>query len=219
MFIKNIYSAIALGVLVFFIACSDEGREVQQKPISHVNTLVGDYESDEGDLKITATEGMVLFNLLVVADTGRTGTLEGELILNKSKGIYKNKDQDCDIAFHFSNKQVKLLQKGSCEMGMGVSATGTYKAVNKTNTPAIIGKIGDSLGSLFYGKDASTYKKYCKPGMEEESGEIICKTKKHSGDDNTELVHIFSGEYAGPDGVLPPLSIAKEFQISLTRTK
>ncbi len=220
MFVKNIPYALVIGVAFFFIACNDSGHNTTQitnSQVSNFKNILGKYESDEGDLEITATEGMVLFNLLVVADTGRIGTLEGELILNKNKGIYKNKSQDCKIEFTFSNKHVKVLQKGSCEMGMGVTATGTYKSIKQTNSTIVIGKIGDSLGSLFYGDNVSTYKKYCKAGMEEESGKIICKARDKSGKDRNDIVHIFSGNYAGPDGVLPPFETAKKFKISLTK--
>ncbi len=89
--------------------------------------ITGKYASDEGDLEITATEGAVLFKLLVVSATGRTGDKEGEMELKGNVGIYKNESQDCSLQFKFSNKQVEVLQEGSCEMGLGVTASGTYK--------------------------------------------------------------------------------------------
>ena len=192
-------------------------QETNNNELSNLEDIIGKYASEEGDLEVTATEGMVLFNLLVVSDIGRTGDLEGEMILYKNTGIYKNKSQDCSLQFNFSNKQVKVTQEGSCEMGMGVTATGIYKSMSGANAASVIGKVDDSLGSLFYGKNESIYKKYCIAGMEEESGKIICRARERSGKDSHTIVHIFSGAYSGPDGELPPFDIAKKFKISLTR--
>lgn len=214
-------------VVVLLAACqadSDSGAETDSSyQLASSNSaknrqeITGKYASDEGDLEITITEGMVLFKLLVVSATGRTGDMEGEITLKNNMGIYKNEFQDCYLQLEFKRNQINLTQEGSCEMGLGITATGIYKSMSEINAASVVGKIGDELGSLFYAEDNETYKAYCHHGMEEESGNIICKARLISGEDSNGITHIFSGEYSGSDGELPPLDIAKIFKIYLTR--
>ncbi len=83
-------------------------------------------------------------------------------------------------------------------------------------TPATEGMIGDRLGSFIWGGDEKTYREYCLPGMEEWSGKIICKTRDVVRDDTKHIRHVFSGDYEGPDGELPPLNAAGKFTIEAT---
>jgi len=102
-------------------------------------------------------------------------------------------------------------------MGLGVSATGVYKSIAEKIANSVIGKVGDELGALFYAENDQTYKSLCSTGLEEESGGILCKAKLKSGEDSHDIIHLFFGEYSGPDGELPPLNIAKKFKLSSTR--
>jgi len=196
---------------------TENNQTTNENDLPDLENLTGKYASDEGDLKMTVTEGMVLFKLLVVSATGRTGDMEGEMVLKGNTGIYKNESQDCNLQFKFTNQQVEVTQEGSCEMGLGVTASGTYKSMSEANAASVIGKVGDSLGALFYAENETSYRKYCEAGMEEESGNIICKARLKSGEDSNNIVHIFSGKYAGPDGELPPLNVAKGFKLLVTR--
>ncbi len=206
----------SLLMLLLLSACEAGEKTSAPKESSTPVVTAGKYQSEDGDLEIKVTEGMILFDLLVVSKEGRTGEMKGEIALKENRGIYENKSQDCLMKFQFEKERIEVQQEGSCEMGMGVTATGSYKSVAKKNANLVIGKVGDSLGSLFYGKDEKAYKKYCHAGAEEESGKILCKAKfKDKKESN--IIHIFSGEYNGPDGVLPPLEVAKKFTISQTR--
>jgi hypothetical protein len=82
--------------------------------------------------------------------------------------------------------------------------------------PAVEGMIGNSLGFFIWGVDENTYRKYCIPGAEAWSGKIICRTRDAARSDTKHIRHVFSGEYDGPDGELPPLDVAKEFVIEAT---
>lgn len=82
--------------------------------------------------------------------------------------------------------------------------------------PMVQGMIGDKLQSFIWGGDEKTYRQYCVPGMEEWSGKIICKTRDGSRADTKHIRHVFSGDYSGPDGELPPLNAAKAFTIEAT---
>ena len=184
-------------------------------------TLDGKYASGTGDLDIQLTEGMVIFNLLVVTDQGRTGEASGEIILNddptNAGGIYKNDEWDCVLEFGFAAGEVSVMQQGGCGMGMGVTATGTYVSRSGANAALVEGEVGQPMSELFYSADEATYRQYCQAGMEENSGRIVCVAREKTGQDSADIVHIFEGEYAGPDGDLPPLEIAKGFTILETR--
>ncbi len=207
-------------------ACQEENAHTDSAPIAsraqevankHAEITPGKYQSSTGDLEITVTEGMTLFDLLVVSEAGRTGQVQGEITLKDNKGIYSNSSQDCEISFEFHGNSIDINQKGSCEMGLGVTSTGIYQSVAKRNASQVIGETGDELGSLFYAENEDTYRSYCYPGMEEESGSIVCRARLKSGSDNPNVVHLFHGDYNGPDGQLPPLDIAKKFKIYSTR--
>ncbi len=219
---------IIFFVMIFIISCQSESSKDFRKIISYEHKLLNDmgyadiipgrYQSDDGDLKIEVTEGMILFDLQVVSKAGRTGELKGEIEQQRNNiGVYYNESQDCLIQFKFQKNSIVLTQEGFCEMGLGVSATGIYKSIIERNSASVIGQIGDELGSLFYAEDEKTYKTYCHPGMEEESGDIVCKARLKSGKDSGSIVHLFQGKYNGPDGLLPPLNAAKKFKIYLTR--
>lgn len=177
----------------------------------------GKYESEDGDLEITTSEGDTYFKLLVVSSKGNTGEVEGTIKIENNEATYENKEQDCMLQFKFEEKDVSITQDGSCEMGQGVTATGVYKSKAEANSASVTGKIGDSLGDLFYSESETTFKKYCKAGEEEDSGKILCIARDKTGKDSSTIIHTFTGEYEGPDGELPPLSIAKKFTLSSTK--
>lgn len=188
-------------------------------PEFDISQLDGKYASENGELDIQMTEGMVIFNLLVVSEQGRTGEAAGEVILNNDLkgGRYHNPENNCSIVFSFAHEQLTLDQQGTCDMGMGVTATGDYHSQALANAARVEGETGQTLGSLFYATDDVTYQQYCQAGMEEYSGRIICIAREKSGKDSSDIVHIFAGDYAGPDGELPPLDTAKGFSIVETR--
>ncbi len=181
---------------------------------SYISNITGKYASNNGDLEIAYSEGMLFFELLIVTNKARIGQVDGELTLKGNSAIYKKKN--CSLKFLFSKKKVSIIQKGTCDMGLNVTATGIYKSMTEANAKLVIGKIGDTLSSLFYAKSEAIYKKYCSAGVEENAGNIICEARKKTGKDSGNIFHIFSGEYNNFDGKLPPLSIAKKFKIIST---
>lgn len=177
----------------------------------------GKYESEEGELEITTSEGETYFKLLIVNAKGNTGEVEGIIEIKDDIATYKDKEQDCMLQFKFAEEEISIIQDGSCEMGLGVTATGLYKSKTMANSASVIGKVGDTLGDLFYSESETTFKKYCKAGEEENAGNILCIARNKSGEDNPTIIHTFTGEYEGPDGELPPLSIAKKYTLLSTK--
>ncbi len=92
----------------------------------------------------------------------------------------------------------------------------TIRVTGRDIVPLVEGRIGDVLGSFIWAADQKRYTAYCAPGMEGDSGKIICKTRTASKDDTSHIRHVFSGDYQGPDGELPPLETAKKFKIVAT---
>ena len=181
-----------------------------------IKGVTGKYATKDGNLEITYSEGILYFELLIVNKKAHTGELEGGIVLKNNTAVYSSKEPECKIEFKFAPKEVKITQYGGCDMGANITATGTYKSMTKVNARMVIGKVGDTLGSLFYAESEKTYKKYCHVGVEENYGNIICKARKKSGEDSAHIVHIFSGDYDGAMGVLPLLSVAKKFKIIST---
>ena len=183
-----------------------------------IKSITGKYATEEGHLDITYSEGILYFELLIVNKQAHIGEVEGGIVLKNGTAVYNSKEPKCKLKFKFADKEVKITQEGGCDMGANVTATGTYKSMTEANAHMVIGKVGDSLGSLFYSESEETYKKYCHAGVEENHGNIICKTRNKTGEDNTNIVHIFSGKInnALEYEALPPLSIAKNFKIVST---
>ncbi|MDQ7016385.1 MAG: hypothetical protein Q9N68_08420 [Gammaproteobacteria bacterium] len=90
---------------------------------------IGTYGNANSDLEIRFSEGIWSFLLLTVSERGRTGDLEADFALDGEQGQYKNSQKNCDIRFQFLQQLVVLEQMGSCEMGMGVNASGEYALV------------------------------------------------------------------------------------------
>ena len=199
------------------VECINDVTNERISELSKNSSKDGKYESEDGDLEITTSEGDTHFKLLIVNTKGNTGEAEGDIEIKNDVATYKNKEQDCTLQFEFTEKKVLITQEGSCEMGLGVTATGLYKSTSEANAASVIGKEGDSLGDLFYSESETTFKKYCKAGEEENSGKILCIARNKSGEDSPTIIHTFTGEYEGPDGELPPLSIAKKFTLSSTK--
>jgi len=194
---------------------SELSSKLSSKPV--LSSKDGKYESEDGELEITTSEGDTYFKLLVVNAKGNTGEAEGSIEIKDDAAKYKNKGQDCVLQFKFVEKDVSITQDGTCEMGLGITATGLYKSMAAANSASVLGKVGDSLGDLFYSESESLFKKYCKAGMEENSGNILCKARNKSGEDSATITHVFTGEYEGPDGELPPFSVAKKYKLSSTK--
>ena len=225
MYKKKLFVLFGSFLLISCNGVTKEGQEDFDKNakinMSHETVLLhdnfdinGKYATDNGELEIVNSEGIVYFKLLVVNSEGRTGEAEGELIVESNVAIYEA--ENCKLKFAFTDKKVTVTQKGMCEMGLNVTASGVYKSITEHNSLSVIGKVGDYLGSLFYSESESIYKKYCEAGMEENSGNIMCKARNKSGTDSADIAHTFSGIYEGTDGELPPLSVAKKYKILST---
>ncbi|MEN8221535.1 MAG: DUF1131 family protein [Pseudomonadota bacterium] len=92
----------------------------------------------------------------------------------------------------------------------------TIRVVSQKVTPMVEGKIGDKFDAFIFSISDKIYRKYCVAGLESDSGSVICKTRTASRDDTSHIRQVFSGEYQGPDGELPPLEVAKNFKIVST---
>lgn len=107
---------------------------VENKEFVQTNTsldsigFAGKYVSEEGDLEIVVSEGKTTFKLIAVSSNGRTGDVEGKMIFKNNSAKYVNEDLDCNLQFKFVSGGVEVLQEGSCEMGLGVTASGFYKS-------------------------------------------------------------------------------------------
>lgn len=213
MYIK-LSSIVASILLVSCNGALHETKTDAAAPFAESLDIDGKYATDKGNLEIITTEGDVYFKLLAVDSTGRTGDARGILSVEGNKAIYTA--EDCELVFQFTLDKVDLTQTGRCGMGLNVDASGTYRSTAAANAASVVGKVGDALGALFYAQNEATYRNYCVAGMEENSGNIICKARKKTGQDSDTIVHIFSGTYAGPDGELPPLSVAAKYKIIAT---
>ncbi len=100
---------------------------------SACDSVLGKYVNEWGDLEITRVDGRLHFSLLTVSARGRTGESEGEIVFDGKTGVYKNIRQECEMRFQFTPPQIVLEQIGSCEMGMGVTATGEYRLSTPSN--------------------------------------------------------------------------------------
>ena len=203
-----------------------ESRIDELDLITHesIKSITGKYASKDGDLEITYSEGILYFKLLVVTENAHIGEAEGEIVLRNNTAVYINEKpefemDECKLEFTFAPKEVRITQEGICGMGLNVTATGLYKSMTEANARMVIGKVGDSLGSLFYAESEATYKKYCHAGVEENYGNIICMARNKSGEDRSDIVHIFSGKdrKVMDYEALPPLSVAKKFKIISTK--
>lgn len=98
--------------------------------------------------------------------------------------------------------------------------TAFYKILIKTADikSDIIGSVEDDFTddlSSFITKNS--YTTYCKPGQEEYSGKVLCKSQYKNNQKMTQnTVHVLSGKYDGVDGVLPPYEVIKNFRIEAT---
>jgi len=89
--------------------------------------ILGTYQTQEGDIKLSIRDERLYFKLLVVNSRGHIGDVEGYIRLTGKEGYYKNTHIDCFLKFKFKSHQVHISQEGVCDMGMGVYADGIYK--------------------------------------------------------------------------------------------
>ncbi len=176
--------------------------------------LLGRFTSDSGQVAVYESEGVLGFDLLVVNSQGHTGEASGALKAEEGVWRYAAPAIECRLDFHFSEAALELVQVGECAMGLGVNGSGSYYP---QLPPPLLGSPGDTLGSLFYGADEATYRAYCVAGMEELSGKLLCNARLATGEDTAEWMQLFAGDYAGPDGELPPLAVARTFTLVETR--
>ncbi len=92
----------------------------------------------------------------------------------------------------------------------------TIRVKGKEIVSTVEGKIGDGFENFIWASNEKLYKSYCKAGMEYDSGKIICKARTPKGMDSSNIFHVFSGDYQGPDGELPPVGAARNFRIEST---
>jgi hypothetical protein len=88
----------------------------------------GKYKSNEGDLELLSSKDKTNthFSLLVVNSEGRTGDVEGDFTTgDDNKATYTT--ESCTLQFEFSENTAIVTQEGSCDMGLNVNASGTYK--------------------------------------------------------------------------------------------
>ena len=66
-----------------------------------------------------------------------------------------------------------------------------------------------NLGSTYHDVYGNQLDKSCSPGVEEQSGKIICLALG-----SKRIMYVFAGEWHGPDGVLPPIEILRSWELS-----
>lgn len=100
-------------------------------PSPAATTLSGTYKGRNGQVVIRDSgAGRLAFELSVVVGMN-TGDVSGEALVSGKTARYADAASDCDLTFSFADGAVAVKQAGSCDMGMNVSASGTYKAVRK----------------------------------------------------------------------------------------
>lgn len=92
-----------------------------------MRSLVGKYQTNEGDIEISILKGRLYFKLLVVNARANIGDVQGYITLRGKQGSYKNSNINCHLDFIFKSSKVIIAQEGSCQMGMGVYADGVYR--------------------------------------------------------------------------------------------
>lgn len=132
---------------LFLVACnetsntkqsdSSEKKQTQAKADTVSGTqyainIDGKYTSEEGELELKSSKDKTNthFSLLVVNSEAHTGEAEGDFTLNdNNQASYKA--EDCALQFIFSENTATIKQEGLCEMGLNVTASGTYKKAAK----------------------------------------------------------------------------------------
>jgi uncharacterized protein len=81
--------------------------------------------------------GMSLF--FIRDETSHTGQVCGEVDVKNGKGLFVDKELDCEIRWSFAKDgKLTLAQEGRCEdFGVNVSANGTYKAPDSPSAPTL----------------------------------------------------------------------------------
>jgi hypothetical protein len=69
--------------------------------------------------------------------------------------------------------------------------------------------MGPPVGSRFEVAYANGDYAHCEPGVEELSGAVLCPAPSSAN-----VVYLFSGTWDGPDGVLPPRSLVRNWTLS-----
>jgi uncharacterized protein len=92
----------------------------------------GTYESVNGVMEILQLpNNEVRFKISATwsgENTTNIGEACGEVALNGDTAIFSNPEKDCVLVLRFSkNRAVSITQKGSCEFGLNVDASGLYK--------------------------------------------------------------------------------------------
>ena len=66
-----------------------------------------------------------------------------------------------------------------------------------------------NLGSTYHEVYGNQRGKNCSPGVEEQSGKVICLALG-----SKRIMYVFAGKWQGPDGVLPPIEILRSWELS-----
>lgn len=88
--------------------------------------VAGSYSSSVGDVIVKVEEKKTTFSLLAVTEKGRIGEAAGELLMKGNVGRYSDEALECDLTFTFGKGSLAIAQVGTCSMGLGVIAEGSY---------------------------------------------------------------------------------------------
>lgn len=100
----------------------------------------GSYSLDNNSVDVLeVTPGHLRFEMLVFFGDdagGNNGQLCGEVDVANGKGVYVDKEFDCEMRWSFAKDgKLTLAQQGECTFGAGVSASGTYEAPALVSAP------------------------------------------------------------------------------------
>jgi uncharacterized protein len=92
--------------------------------------VTGTYEAANGEVLVQQSEGgRIRFYINATYHTN-VGEVSGEVPLTGDAASFVDQETDCALSLKFAPEKLIVTQDGSCEMGLNVSASGTYKRVS-----------------------------------------------------------------------------------------
>jgi hypothetical protein len=93
-------------------------------------SVTGTYTMKNGEVLVQQmADDQIKFSLNATYETN-VGEVSGVAPLTANAASYSDQDIDCALTFKFAPGKLVVAQDGSCEMGLNVSGSGTYKRVS-----------------------------------------------------------------------------------------
>jgi uncharacterized protein len=102
------------------------GTSAPPKP----GNVTGTYETANGEVLVQQSAAGRIRFYINATDHTNVGEVSGEVPLTGDAASFVDQETDCALSFKFAPEKLIVTQDGSCEMGLNVSASGTYKRVS-----------------------------------------------------------------------------------------